>query len=156
LVFLVAAGALVGLSFLARTWTARDGPAPAPTARTARRAARPPAAAAAVPEGPQRNVFEFAEAPVRLPTAPEERPPAPAADPAEAVEASPAPPAVRLVGLVRRQGGLRAALSLYGNVVVLGPGDEAEGYRVLSVDEENGVRLRNPDGSEQTLARPAS
>jgi hypothetical protein len=55
---------------------------------------------------------------------------------------------------VHRGAGLRAALSILGNVVILGEGEEAEGYRVLSIDEEAGVRLRKPDGTEQALARP--
>ena len=38
----------------------------------------------------------------------------------------------------------------------LGTGEEAEGYRVLAIDPETGVTLRAPDGSERSLARPAT
>jgi len=58
---------------------------------------------------------------------------------------------VRLIGLVRAEGGLRAALSVMGEVVVSAPGDEVSGYTVVSVDEE-GVRVRAPDGTEMSLA----
>jgi hypothetical protein len=58
---------------------------------------------------------------------------------------------MRLVGLVRKGGALKAAVSMWGETVVLGVGDEARGYQVLSIDEEGGVRLRGPDGSELTL-----
>jgi hypothetical protein len=59
---------------------------------------------------------------------------------------------LRLIGLVRKGGALKAALSLWGETVVLGEGEESRGYRVLSVDEESGVRLRGPDGSELSLS----
>jgi hypothetical protein len=36
--------------------------------------------------------------------------------------------------------------------VVLGEGEESRGYRVLSVDEDGGVRLKGPDGAELSLA----
>jgi hypothetical protein len=72
-----------------------------------------------------------------------------AATPPEPATRAPEP--VRLVGLVNRGGKLVAALSILGEVVVLGPGDEAEGYRVLSVDSDQGVRLRGPDGTERAL-----
>ena len=112
-----------------------------------------PLRAATVPAVPERNVFEYAhradqpEARVRV--APEAGP----APPIPPEPASRAPEPVRLVGLVNRGGKLRAALSILGEVVVLGPGEEAEGYRVLSVDPEQGVRVRGPDGAERSLAR---
>lgn len=116
------------------------------------RAARPPSRANKVPAVPERNVFEYAhpdgspEARVRV--APEVAPATP--PPLEAAPREPEP--VRLVGLVNRGGKLRAALSILGEVVVLGPGEEAEGYRVLSIDSDRGVRLRGPDGTERALA----
>jgi hypothetical protein len=64
----------------------------------------------------------------------------------------PRPEPVRLVGLIRRDGALRAALSIEGQVEVLGIGDEAGGYRVISIDEDVGVRLRGPDGLERAVA----
>jgi hypothetical protein len=68
--------------------------------------------------------------------------------------ASPSPSAdpVHLVGLVRRDGALLAALSIGGEVEVVAVGDEAAGYRVLSIDEDAGARLRGPDGLERTVA----
>lgn len=67
--------------------------------------------------------------------------------------AVPTPPGPRLVGLVRRAGRLMAALSVDGEVELAGQGDSAAGVTVLSVGEE-GVRVRLPDGTEQTLALP--
>jgi len=63
------------------------------------------------------------------------------------------PPGPRLVGLVRRGGRLMAALTRDGDVELAGPGDSAAGVTVLSVGEE-GVRVRLPDGTEQTFALP--
>ena len=60
-----------------------------------------------------------------------------------------------LVGFVHRGGRLHAALSIAGEVVLLGEGDEADGYRVLSVDEDQGVRLRQPGGQEIILSSPS-
>jgi hypothetical protein len=45
-------------------------------------------------------------------------------------------------------------LSVAGTTVVVAPGESADGYRVLSVDEDAGVRLRSPSG-EELLLRPA-
>jgi hypothetical protein len=45
-----------------------------------------------------------------------------------------------------------AALSIGGQVEVVAVGDEAGGYRVLSIDEDAGVRLRGPDGFDRTVA----
>jgi hypothetical protein len=116
------------------------------------RAARLPLPPATVPAAPERNVFEYlqptgkpeARAIVAPEIVPEMAPPQ--------ETASRAPEPVRLVGLVNRGGKLRAALSILGEVVVLGPGEEAEGYRVLSIDSDQGVRLRGPDGAERALA----
>jgi hypothetical protein len=101
---------------------------------------------------PARNVFEFddrgTEAPTPASLGPLTMPPpldlaAPALAPADEP--------VRLVGFVRRGGVLRAALSLHGTVSVLGAGEEADGYSVLSVDEDAGVSVRTPDGDELRL-----
>ena len=62
---------------------------------------------------------------------------------------------MRLVGLVRRAGLLRAALAVDGEVLLASPGDVVAGFRVLSLDEEAGVRVRSPEGLETTLALPA-
>jgi hypothetical protein len=149
----VAAAVLLGVPLWLLWPPAPGATSPAPAGRPQRRAARPAPATPAA-ELPERNVFEFV-----APVVPRTTRPAPMAPPPPPVDASPAvsaeaPPAVRLIGLVHRRGELRAALSLLGNVVILGAGEEAEGYRVLSIDEEAGVRLRNPDGTEQSLSRP--
>jgi hypothetical protein len=59
---------------------------------------------------------------------------------------------VRLVGLLRRGGRLRAALAIVGETVVLAPGESSGGYSVVSIDEDEGVTLRGPDGSTVTLS----
>jgi hypothetical protein len=66
----------------------------------------------------------------------------------------PAPARVRLVGLVRRAGLLRAALMVDGLMVLASPGDTVGGFHVLTLDEEGGVRVRGPEGLEVTLALP--
>jgi hypothetical protein len=111
-----------------------------------------PARPAGTASLPDRNVFDYADPPAATAPSPVRpvAPPAPSPSPA-VTEAVPEP--VRLVGLVRRGGRPRAVLSILGEVVVLAAGEESEGYRVLSVDDET-VRLRGPGGSEQTLARP--
>ena len=52
---------------------------------------------------------------------------------------------MRLVGLVRRGGALKAALAIAGETVVVGAGEVAGDYIVIAVDED-GVRLRTPEG----------
>lgn len=66
----------------------------------------------------------------------------------------PAAARVRLVGLVRRAGVLRAALIVDGEVVLASAGDTVGGFRVVSLDEEVGVAIRDPEGLEVTLALP--
>jgi hypothetical protein len=61
---------------------------------------------------------------------------------------------VKLVGIVHRGTGVRAALNVEGSVIVLAAGESAEGYTVLAVDDETGARLRTPDGREIVLAPP--
>jgi hypothetical protein len=80
-------------------------------------------------------------------------PATPHATPTASVAAPPAAPEARLVGLVRRGPRLLAALALADEVVVLGAGDSAGGYAVLDVSED-GVRLRDPEGREETLTLP--
>jgi hypothetical protein len=152
LAVILAIGAVVlGLSYLVGP---RPEPGPPRPPRRAAAEARPVPRETAVPEAPGRNVFEFVETDAPRVTAP----PRPAPTPSVEAPAPPeplAPPAVRLVGLVHRGGALRAALSVRGTVVILGLGEEAEGYRVLSIDEDAGVRLAGPDGAEQMLAPPS-
>jgi hypothetical protein len=61
-------------------------------------------------------------------------------------------PLVRLVGLLRRGGHVRAALAVAGETAVLGAGESAAGYTVVSIDEDDAVTLRTPDGSTIVLA----
>ena len=99
-----------------------------------------------------RNVFEYSDAVSRPPIPVAARAAAPATPPPFArPEPSPSP-LVRLVGLVRRGGQTRAALAVAGDTVVLAAGESAAGYTVVSIDEDEGVRVRTPDGSSIVLA----
>lgn len=121
---------------------------PEPAART--QAAPPPRAASPDVPWPARDPFRYVDE--RRPATTRPR----AMIPIAPLPSRPEPPAsaspLRLIGLVRKGGTLKAALSLWGETVVLGEGEESRGYRVLSVDEEGGVRLKGPDGSELSLA----
>lgn len=130
------------------------GAAPGPAAPSRPAVSRPPAPAdAAEVTAPARNVFEYAVGDPPPEAAPADTS---AAVPPPAAPEPPLPVPVRLIGLVRRGGGLKAAVSIEGRVVVLGPGESAEGYTALTVDEESGARLRGPDGSEMVLPVPVS
>jgi len=121
-----------------------------------RRPARPATATSVAPppgaEWPERDPFRYAE--------PRERPrPVPAETPRPAASVTAPPPApspLRLIGLVRKGGALKAALSLWGETVILGAGEESRGYRVISIDEEAGVKVRGPDGVELALVPTSS
>jgi hypothetical protein len=54
------------------------------------------------------------------------------------------------VGVVKRDGRLRAALSIGGEIVLLAAGESAGGVTVLAV-QEDGVRLRGPDGRDEVV-----
>ena len=100
-----------------------------------------------LPSPPARDIFRYAETPSspvrRMSVEPK----------VEATAEPPAPPpALRLVGLVRRPEGLRAAVATASGVVIVGPGDLVLGHSVLSLDEDRGLRLRAPDGTELILA----
>lgn len=123
----------------------------------------PPRARAATPEPPSsprpaqppvsRDMLRYQQQERPAPP-PERREPL---GPIITIPVAPPPPAERLVGFVRRGGQLQAALALPGaGTVVLGPGQGVDGYEVVSVDEEAGVVLRLPDGSELALRPPAS
>jgi hypothetical protein len=115
-----------------------EAPAPPPTA--------PPQAAMPLRTTVSRNVFEFG-APLAEPAAPVATVRvAPAPPTTSAPPPPPPPPAVRLVGVVNRGGTLKAALALGGEVVMLGVGEERDGYRVEAIDEETGVRVSGPAG----------
>jgi hypothetical protein len=126
---------------------ASDAPAAVPRApMPAPRTVEAPAVAAP----PARNVFEYADQ-QRTASAPLTT--GSAAMPAPIAAPSPSPsPAVRLVGLLRRKGELKAALAILGETVVLAPGESAAGYTVVSIDEEEGVRVQGPDGGTLQLS----
>jgi len=121
------------------------GPESARTRPSVTLAGDPPAA----PSPSLRNVFEYVSAASR-PAAPA---PTMAVAPvaSAAMASSPAPPPVRLVGLLRRGAQVKAALALMGETVVLASGESAGGYTVLAIDEDEGVRVRTPDGSTIVL-----
>lgn len=136
-------------ALLAVALTRGAGRSAAPPALPPSRAPAPRAGAspalAVTPRPPSRNVFRY------LDEASEPGPTAwvPHAAPPETQP--PPPPAVRLIGFLRREGGLKAALSIMGEIVVCAPGEQVSGYTVVSVDEEEGVRVRAPDGAEISL-----
>jgi hypothetical protein len=99
------------------------------------------------PEG-IRDLFRFADA--ERPSGLEEVPAPRAGDPAATPPSASGP---RLVGLVSRAGRRVAALAADGEVLLVGPGETAAGVTVLAVDDD-GVRIRRADGSEETLALP--
>ena len=101
-----------------------------------------------LPPPPARDIFRYADPPVPV-LRPATRP-APVSPTTTLVPAAMAFP-LRLVGLVRRPEGLRAAVSTAAGVVLVGPGDAVSGYTVLGVDEDRGLRLRGPDGVEHVL-----
>lgn len=153
---LVAGLMLLVLSAVVFTTVAGRGAAPGP-GTLALRPMAVPSVLPAPPALPGRNVFEYADdeaephppAPRRFQPGPLEVPPATGVVPEPPVHA------VRLVGFVRRGGGLKAALAVQGSVYVLAVGEEAEGYVLLGADEDAGVRLQAPDGAVLTLP-PAS
>jgi hypothetical protein len=123
----------------------------------------PPAVSAEEGRRPQppsedggRDPFAFADDTGHL------APPGPLAPPgaAEAVSPPPAllpPPVapVRLVGFVEAAEGLRAALVVHGETVVLGAGESHAGFRVLSLDLEGGVVLADAAGRRVALTAAA-
>ena len=124
------------------------GGAPPPGARPRARPARPVRSGSAPLSASGRNVFEYGP---RAAPEPASRPAAPVAPSLPPVVDQPvAAPAVRLVGLVRRAGVIKAALQVHGETMVVGAGDAAGDYRVVAVDED-GVRLRAADGTTITL-----
>lgn len=94
-----------------------------------------------------RDIFRYADQPAPANT----RRPAAAPRPAIPV---PAEPALRLVGILHKGGTLQAVLALSGEVILAKVGERVGGHLVLSIDEESGVRLRDPDGQEVTLPVP--
>lgn len=133
--------------WLARDVRLADPPAPRRGSPTARPGPAEPLPTPAPVPPMLRDPFRFGEAP-REPGG-LSQPATMAAEPT--LQPAMAEPALRLAGFLRRAGRLLAVLSVRGDVLVLGQGEEAEGYRVLELDEERGARIRLPDGGETTL-----
>ncbi len=142
---LILAAAAASLVLVSRRTADRDaggGPARGPVRPATRRAAP------AVDPSSIRDVFRFDDpAPAAAPRLAAPRPAA--SEP----PAAPAPEALKLVGLVRRDGTLLAAFSVQGDVVLAGAGDTVGGVTVVEVGDE-GVRIRRADGSEERIALP--
>ena len=135
-------------------WDIRRGDvpsAPRASAASAGRAAGPgDGASGAAPARPGRDPFRYGfERPHDDVPYPE---PSRAADHPAATPEAPAP--LRLVGFIRQGGELRAALSVLGRVSLVGEGEAVDGYRLVAVEEDVGVRVRSPDGDEQELRLP--
>jgi hypothetical protein len=131
-----------------------DRPSAAPTAsRTPgtlappTRSPEPPGSAGETAARPLRDLFRYADEGSGVAPAP-----AAALAPPLALTATPEPP-VRLVGLVRQPGGVRAAIAIHGEVVLLRPGETAQGWTLVALGED-GARLRGPDGHHETVALP--
>jgi len=148
---------LLALLLAVGYWTRAAAPlppaapgSPVPAAGASRPSPASPAAAPAARSRPARNIFEYSNA---RPPAAEASPttPTPELTPASPVSRATPEPPVRLVALLRRAGRLLAALSVRGEVAVVGPGDSVGGYRVVAIDEDSGVRLTGPDGAEESL-----
>ena len=140
----------VAVAVLAAALLMRDigGGPPPPLPPPRARPARPVRSGSAPVPASTRNVFEYGPRP---PAEPAARPAAPVTLALPPAAAPPvAPPAVRLVGLVRRAGVIKAALQVHGETMVVGAGEAAGDYRVVAIDED-GVRLRAADGTMITL-----
>jgi hypothetical protein len=74
-------------------------------------------------------------------------------DPAPATSPEPPPPSVRLLGILWRGERPRAALSIDGELEVLGVGEASSGYVVLEVGADD-VRLQTPEGAELRIHLP--
>ena len=156
-------GAILAGVLLVGGWLLGGAPGgpQATSVTTPRRSPRPsgPKPTGNVPgAGISRNIFEFADEGGRVPPAAETPRPQPASTPrpvplAEPLAAAPEP-VVRLVGVVLRGERRKAAVSIRGELSVLGVGETADGYTVLAIDEEEGVRLKGPEG-ELTLPPPS-
>ena len=143
-------GVAVGL--LAAALLLRDlgGGAPAPLLPPRPRAARAVRSGTPPPAAMTRNVFEFGPRPAPEATAR----PAQQAPPLAPLLSAPPEPTVRLVGLVRRAGVIKAVLKVRGETVEVAVGEAAGDYRVVGIDDD-GVRLQAADGTVLTLAAGA-
>src|SRR5437870_1772952 len=146
-VFVAAAAAAIVVLLLLRTTGGPGAPEPPSPIRRPQTASGMGGTASRSSPLPLRNVFEYAGGAPSIVRAAVATPPPP---PSSAPLPSPSP-LVRLVGLLRRGARLRAALVVMGETVVLAPGESSGGYSVVSIDEDDGVTLRGPDGSTVTL-----
>ena len=97
-----------------------------------------------------RDIFRYADEPRVAPTLPG-RPGG--SQGVESDEAAPPPARARLIGLVQRSSRHVAAVIIDGEVHLLAEGESALGFTVLDIREE-AVRLRDPEGNEETLELP--
>ena len=148
----------VGLALLFAVLTrGAGGPPPAgePSPARAPQATSDPGSSALEPDPlpppPARDIFRYAETAVAAPRPSATRSVLATLAAPTTLAPRPALP-LRLVGLVRRAEGLRAAVATSAGVVLVGPGDSVSGYTVVGVDEELGLRLRGPDLVELWLA----
>ncbi|HKC12261.1 MAG TPA: hypothetical protein VKI41_09530 [Vicinamibacteria bacterium] len=146
---LAGAGVLVLLLVVLSRGSGPVGVPPSPPPRVPSPAASP---SAPEPEeaGPAatRDIFRYADQPA---PASNHRP---AAAPRPPTPPVPAEAALRLVGILHKGGALQAVLALSGEVTLARVGERVGGHVVLSIDEESGVRLRDPQGQEVTLPLP--
>lgn len=98
-----------------------------------------------------RDIFRYADEPVVAPLPPDGLPVRPS--PVGTDVAAPPQERSRLIGLVQRSGRSVAAVFIDGEVLLLGEGESAQGFTVLDIREE-AVRLRDPEGNENTLELP--
>jgi hypothetical protein len=139
-------------------WNAlTNAPAPPPRApRVVASPATPAPRSAPSAEAPplSRDLLRYGDEDAESPAPGPLRAAAPPREAPALVEVAPlaeAPPQ-RLIGFVRRGGALHAVLALPGADTVLAlPGETVAGHLVIAVHEEEGVRLRLPDGLELTL-----
>ncbi|MET0555567.1 MAG: hypothetical protein ABW221_21175 [Vicinamibacteria bacterium] len=151
--FVMIAAALGAAILFALAWSpAVVTPEPGPRSEPSRAQGRPSVQAAGPDAGRIRNLFVYEEPVPTVVARPEVAPPIAVPPPLTL----PPPNPVALVGFVRQGGGLRAALSIHGSVSVLAKGESADGYVVLAIDEDRGVTLGAPDGTEATLPPPPS
>ncbi len=98
-----------------------------------------------------RDIFRYADDPRVAPTPPGR--PGGSQGTAVSDEATPPPARARLIGLVQRSSRHMAAVIIDGEVLLLAEGESALGFTVLDIREE-AVRLRDPEGNEETLELP--
>ncbi len=145
---LVAAGSLVLLLVVLSRGSGPAGPPSPPLPRVPPPEATPPARETEETGPPaSRDIFRYADQPALKNTH------HPAAAPRHPSHL-PAETALRLVGILHKGGTLQVVLALSGEVILAKVGERVGGQEVLSIDEETGVRLRDPDGQEVVLPVP--